>query len=98
MSVSASVKVSVSVILSAIARVSASATVKIRDRRTHLVADINIGLVCKQDFHRFVVAAKDCSTKRRVTILNLSACIDNKCERDTYATRRWALTNIYVLT
>ena len=86
MSVNRSTNVSMRVILSAIASVSASATVKIRDRRTHLVADINIGLVCKQDFHRFVVAAKDCSTKRRVTILNLSVCIDNKCERDICGT------------
>ena len=81
MSVGACVKVSVNVTLGAIARVSVSATVKIRCLRTHVALGINIGLVCKQDFHRFVVAAKDCSTKRRVTILNLSACIDNKCER-----------------
>ena len=60
MSVSACMKVSVSVILSAIA---CNVTVKIRYRRTHVALDINIGLVLKQDLQRFVTAATACSLK-----------------------------------
>ena len=53
---------------------------------THLILDIDIGRVCKQDFHRFAMAVIACYQNRRITVLHSSAvCTQTMSARERHA-------------